>query len=206
MGYQETFKPISHLAEAAGIREAIEAYKDCRDIPGYCTFYCAAKSKDRFDEKGNPKLYVWVGGDRCVSMHIGRYAIDPPPDWVYSDHFEDLDNALVDEAALERPDLVAVARAETERDFEEMVEETHRWEAELDRQCEELRPMLARYLSEHGPTRRQDIFKVKELAKYSELHNVLNMLVWDGFLEERRSGRSQRLPRYALTQKGRAIL
>ncbi len=35
MGYQETFKPIAHLAEAAGIREAIDAYKDCREMPGY---------------------------------------------------------------------------------------------------------------------------------------------------------------------------
>ena len=55
MGYQEAFKPISHLAEAAGIREAVEEYKDCPDIPGYCTFYCATKSKDAFDEKGSPR-------------------------------------------------------------------------------------------------------------------------------------------------------
>ena len=201
MGYQEAFKPISHLAEAAGIREAVEEYKDCPDIPGYCTFYCATKSKDAFDENGNPRLYACVGGDRCVSTHIGRFFFDPPLDWVYSDHYEDLDNALLDEAALECPDLVSAARAETERRFEELVEETHRWRAELDRQREELRPKIARYLSENGPTRHQDMFKVKELAGYSELDNVLNQLVWEGFLEEKRSRRTQRLPRYALARK-----
>ena len=134
-------------------------------------------------------------------MHIGRYSFDPPLDWVYSDHYEDLDNALLDEAALERPDLVSAARAETERRFEELVEETHRWRAELDRQREELRPKIARYLSENGPTRHQDMFEVKELAEYSELHNVLSQLVWEGFLEEKRSRRTQRLPRYALARK-----
>ncbi|MBQ1450647.1 MAG: hypothetical protein IIZ12_06945, partial [Eggerthellaceae bacterium] len=150
---------------------------------------------------GNPRLYACVGGDRCVSMHIGRYSFDPPLDWVYSDHFEDLDNALLDEAALERPDLVSAARAETERRFEELVEETHRWRAELDRQREELRPKIAQYLSENGPTRHQDMFKVKELAGYSQLGNVLSQLVWEGFLEEKRTRRTQRLPRYSLAQK-----
>lgn len=201
MGYQEAFRPINHLAEAVGIREAIEVYKDCREIPGYCTFYCATRSKEHFDENGNPELYACVGGDRCVSTHIGRFFMDPPPGWVYSDHFEDLDNALLDEAALERPDLVASARAETERCFEELVEETRRWEAELARQREELRPILARYLSENGPTRHQDMFKVQALSGYSELGNVLIELVAEGFLEEKRSGPSQRLPRYALAQK-----
>jgi hypothetical protein len=45
------------------------------------------------------------------------------------------------------------------------------------------------------------MFKVKELAEYSELHNVLNQLVWEGFLEEKRTRRTQRLPRYSLAQK-----
>lgn len=201
MGYQETFTPVNHLAEAAGIREAIEAYKDCPDIPGYCAFYCATSSKDDLDENGNSKLFACMGGDRCVSARIGQFFFDPPLDWVYSDHFEDLDNALLDKAALERPDLVAVARAETEQRFEKLVEETHRWREELDRQREELRPKIAQYLSENGPTRHQDMFKVKELAGYSQLGNVLSQLVWEGFLEEKRSRRTQRLPRYALAQK-----
>ena len=151
MGYQEAYKPIKHLAEAAGIRDAVEAYKDCPEIPGYCEFYCATRSKDRVDENGNPRLFACVGGDRCVSMRVGRFSFDPPLDWVYSDHFEDLDNSLLEEAALERPDLVDAARKEAEKDFESLVEETRRWRAELDRQREELRPIIARYLSEHGP-------------------------------------------------------
>lgn len=201
MGYQETFRSIGHLAEAAGIRESIEAYKDCPEIPGYCYFYCATRSKDELDDNGSPRLYACLGGDRAVSAHIGQFFFETPPGWVYSDHFEDLDNALLDEAALERPDLVAAARAETDQRFEELVEETRRWLAELERQREELRPILARYLSEHGPTRHQDMFKVKELAEYSELDNVLRELVWEGFLEERRPGKNQRLPLYALAQK-----
>lgn len=201
MGYQETFKPISHLAEAAGIREAVEAYKDCPDVPGYCTFYCATQSKDVFDENGNPRLYACVGGDRHVSMRVGQFAFDPPVDWVYSDHFEDLDNVLLDEAALERPDLVSVARAEAIKDFEKLVEETRRWRAELERQREELRPKIARFLSENGPTRHQDMFNVKEFSEYSELHNVLSGFVWEGFLEEKRSRRTQRLPHYVLASK-----
>ena len=109
--------------------------------------------------------------------------------------------AALDEAALERPNLVSAARAETERRFEELVEETLRWRAELDRQREELRPKIARYLSENGPTRHQDMFKVKELAGYSQLGNVLSQLVWEGFLEEKHTRRTQRLPRYSLAQK-----
>ena len=134
MGYQETFRPIAHLAEATGIREAIDAYKDCREIPGYCAFYCATKSKDKLDENGNPQLYACVGGDRCVSTRIGQLGFETPPDWVYSDHFEDLDNALLDTAAFERPDLVEKARTETEQCFEELIEEDRRWRAELNRQ------------------------------------------------------------------------
>ena len=201
MGYQEAFKPISHLAEAAGIREAVEAYKDCFELPGYCVFYCATRSKDCLDENGNPQLYACVGGDRCVSMRVGHLSFDPPLEWVYSDHFEDLDNALLDKAALERPDLVAAARAEAEKDFESLVEESRRRRAELDRQREELRPIIAQYLTEHGPTRHQDMFKVKEFAGYSELYNVINQLVWEGFLGEKRYRRTQRLPRYALAHQ-----
>ena len=201
MGYQEAFKPIQHLAEAAGIREAVEAYKDNPDVPGYCSFYCATQSKDEVDGAGNPLLYACVGGDRYVSMRIGQFSFDPPLDWLYTDHFEDLDNSLLEEAALERPDLVASARAETERAFESLVAETREWREEVDRQREELRPMIARFLSENGPTRRQDMFKVKEFSEYSELHNVLNQLVWEGFLVEVRSRRTQRLPRYALAQE-----
>ncbi len=200
MGYQEVFKPIAHLAEAAGIRDAVETYKDCREIPGYCTFYCATRSKDTLDENGNPQLYACVGGDRCVSMRIGELGFDTPPDWVYSDHFEDLTNEQIDQAALERPDLVAAARAETEQRFEELVQESRRWEAELDRQREELRPIIAKYLSENGPTRHQDMCKVKEFAGYSELYNVITQLVSEGFIVEKRARRTQRLPRYALAQ------
>ena len=201
MGYQEAYKPIKHLAEAAGIQEAVEAYKDNLDIPGYCTFYCATRSKDTFDDDGNPRLYACVGGDRCVSMRVGHYSFDPPLDWVYADHFEDLDNSLLEEAAIERPDLAASARAETVRDFESLVEETRQWREELDRQREELRPKIARYLSEKGPTRHQDMCKVEEFAEYSELYNVISELVWEGFLEEVRARRTQRLPRYALAQR-----
>ena len=201
MGYQEAFKPIKHLAEAAGIRKAIEEYKDHSDIPGYCAFYCATQSKEKLDEDGKPRLYACIGGDRCVSMQVGHFSFDTPLDWVYTDHFEDLDNSLIDKAALERPDLVASAYDEAVRDFEWLVGETHRWQEELDCQRDELRPIIARYLSENGPTRHEDMFKVKEFESYPELHNVITQLVWEGFLKEVRSRRTQRLPRYALAQK-----
>ena len=200
MGYQETFRPIDHLAEAAGIREAIEAFEDCVEIPGYCHFYCATRSKEKFDEDGNPQLYVCVGGDRCVSMRIGQFALETPLDWIYSDHFEDLDDAVIDEAILERPDLAAAARAETEQRFKGLVEENRRWHAELDRQCEELRPIIAKYLSEHGPTRHQDMFKVKEFAGYSELRNVITQLMNEGLIVAKRTGRTRQLPLYELAQ------
>lgn len=198
MGYQEAYKPIRHLAEAAGIRDAVKAYEDCEEIPGYCQFFCAVRSKDRVDESGAPLLFACVGGDRCVSMTIGEYSFDPPLDWVYSEHYEDLDNALLEDAAQERPDLVAAARMATEAKFKRMIAETRSWRAELNRQLEELRPKIEAYLREHGATRHQDMFKVPELAEYTELYNVLHMLVWEGFLVEQRYRRTQRLPRYAL--------
>jgi hypothetical protein len=45
------------------------------------------------------------------------------------------------------------------------------------------------------------MFKVEEFKGYSELDNVLRELVWEGFLEEKRYRRTQRLPRYALAQQ-----
>ncbi|MDO4796543.1 MAG: winged helix-turn-helix domain-containing protein [Coriobacteriales bacterium] len=114
MGYQESLRPISHLAEAAGIKKAIEEYKDHPDLPEYCHYYCVAR------EKGTGALYACVGGQRCRVHIVAGIDIDDcmPYDKGYSDYYEDVDEALVEEAAKQRPDLVEQAYQAVAASFE----------------------------------------------------------------------------------------
>lgn len=108
MGYQESLRPIGHLAESAGIKRAIDDYADNPHIPEYCHYYCSTRAR------GGSQLYACIGGQRC-RVHIVAgidwdWAI--PPDAKYSDYYEDLDESLVEAAAKERPDLAEKAYQE----------------------------------------------------------------------------------------------
>lgn len=126
MGYQESFRPISHLAEAAGIKRAIDDYKDNPHIPDYCVYYCATRSKS------TGELYACIGGQRCRVHIVAGIDIDDcfPYDEKYSDYYEDLNEPLVEEAARERPDLVEQAYQAVAAAFERAAERGREWERE----------------------------------------------------------------------------
>ena len=118
MGYQEAFRPIEHLAESAGIKRAIEEYKDHPHLPEYCIYACTAR------EKSTGRLYACIVGQRCRVVIVAGIFVDYciPYDGKYSDYYEDLDEKLVEAAASERPDLVEKGYREAVSDFERGVE------------------------------------------------------------------------------------
>ena len=68
MGYQEAFRPIEHLAESEGVRQAIEDYRDNPHLPEYCHYACTAR------ERATGKLYACIVGQRCrVIMVAGIF-------------------------------------------------------------------------------------------------------------------------------------
>lgn len=153
MGYQEVFRPINHLAESAGIKKAIEEYKDMPNIPEYCKYACTTRRRD------SGSLYAVVIGQRCRVHIVSGYDIDDyvPYDEQYSDYYEDLDESLVEEAAEEHPELVEQAYKEVAGRFESYLErcrEQRRREEERNAQEEkeatELWPAVAKTLEKYG--------------------------------------------------------
>lgn len=120
MGYQESFIPIRHLAEAAGIRDAINKYKLEQDYDYW--YYCATKAKVSESDARHPfgnvgELYVCVGGQRRPYTRPGSYFLDDLSFGAedYPRFFEDIDEALVDEAASACPDAAKSAKREMEQ-------------------------------------------------------------------------------------------
>lgn len=153
MGYQEVFRPIDHLAESAGIKKAIEEYKDRPNIPEYCKYACTTRSK------GTGALYAVVIGQRCRVHIVSSDDIDDhvPYDEPFSDYYEDLDESLVEEAAKEHPELVEQAYKEVAGRFESYLErcrEQRRREKERkaleEKEATELWPTVAKTLEEYG--------------------------------------------------------
>ena len=153
MGYQEAFRPIEHLAESAGIKKAIEEYKDKPNIPEYCKYDCTTRRRD------SGALYAVIIGQRCRVHIVSCDDIDDyiPYDEQYSDYYEDLDESLVEEAAKEHPELVEQAYKEVTGRFESYLEycrKQRRREEERDAQEEkeasELWPAVAEMLGKYG--------------------------------------------------------
>lgn len=109
-GYQESFVPVQHLAQAAGIRDAVTKY---HKKEGCGHWYCCttetidseSRSRGPFGESG--KLFVCLAGERCPYTRTGSWMLDDMSFNAedYPKYFNDLDDALLNEAALERPDL-----------------------------------------------------------------------------------------------------
>ena len=147
MGYQESFRPIRHLAEAAGIRKAIEDYDSNLYIPEYCRYCCATR------ERSTGKLYACVIGQRCRVHIIAGIDLDYliPDGEDYADYCEDLDESLVIQAASERPDLVDRAYKDVADAFEWAAERGRKWERALRRESCDLWPEVAKFLLRYGP-------------------------------------------------------
>lgn len=120
MGYQESLIPISHLAEAAGIRDAISKYRIEQDYDYW--YYCATRTRIAESDARHPlgregELYACVGGQRRPYTYPGSRFLD---DLVfeaggYARFFEDLDESLIDEAASTCPEIAKLAREKMER-------------------------------------------------------------------------------------------
>ena len=177
MGYQEAFRPIEHLAEAAGIKKAIEDYKHHPDLPEYCNFYCASR------EKATGNLYACIGGQRCrVHIIAGKdldYCI--PYDAPYADYYEDVDKVLVEEAARERPDLVEKGYRDAAADFERAAE----WERERRRKereaAEALKPLITSFLKEFGPATQRELYAMPSPEEHS-VDDALRRLLYQDYL------------------------
>lgn len=149
MGYQEAFRPIKHLAESAGIKKAIEEYKDRPNIPEYCKYDCTTRRKD------SGTLYAVIIGQRCRVHIVSSDDIDDyiPHDKQYSDYYEDLDESLVEEAAKKHPELVEEAYREVVGRFESYLESCRKQRernAQEEKEASELWPAVAEVLGKYG--------------------------------------------------------
>lgn len=153
MGYQEAFRPIGHLAESAGIKRAIEEYKDNPHLPEYCLYACTAR------EKSTGRLFACIIGQRCRVTLIAGIFLDfcIPDDGKYSDYYEDLDEKLVEVAASERPDLAEKGYREAVSDFERGVEREIERERALREKALQLWPRVSKLLLTCGPMSEQTI-------------------------------------------------
>ncbi|MBR3328488.1 MAG: winged helix-turn-helix domain-containing protein [Atopobiaceae bacterium] len=178
MGYQESFRPISHLAEAAGIKRAIDDYKDNPHIPDYCVYYCATRSKS------TGELYACIGGQRCRVHIVAGIDIDDcfPYDEKYSDYYEDLNEPLVEEAARERPDLVEQAYQAVAAAFERAAERGREWERELREEAIAQWPTVAKLFRKHGPMP-LSFFERHPLFAGHFMHNVMVDLEKQGLVK-----------------------
>ena len=178
MGYQEAFRPIEHFAEAAGIKKAIEEYDNCGELSGYCNYFCASR------RKSDDKLFVCVGGDRCVVIGIAGYFLDCciPYDANYSDFYEDLDEELVEKSAQENPHLVEIAYLEIKVAFERMIEENREQSRALRREANEVWPDVVKFLQAHGPSP-WGAFSASPIFKGHDMMNVLSDLSKQGLID-----------------------
>ena len=177
MGYQESFIPINHLAESAGIKKAIEDYEDHPDIPEYCHYYCTAR------KRSTGSLFACIGGQRCRVHIIAGIDLDDciPHNAKYADYYEDLDEALVEEAARERPDLVDLAYQGVAEAFERTAKQSQERKRVLRAEAIELWPEVARVFKVFGPMPLR-LFERLPLFKGHTMSNVLADLSWQGLV------------------------
>lgn len=175
MGYQEVLRPIEHLAESMGIKRAIKEYENNPHLPEYCCYACTAR------ERATGRLYACIVGQRCrVTLVAGTFLDDRVPYGAeYSDYYEDLDEALVEAAAKERPDLVEKAYRETVSNFERGVEHAIERENALHEKALQFWPRVAKLLLAYGPMSRHAI----------ALHPVFKgCFMWNILVELERQG------------------
>lgn len=178
MGYQESFRQIEHLAEAAGIKKAIEDYEHHPDLPEYCVYYCASR------EKSTGKLYVCIGGQRCrVHILAGKDLDDCIPyEASYADYYEDFSETLVEEAARERPDLVDKGYRDAAAAFERSAEWKRKRNHEQRKAADALKPYIESFLKEYGPATSFELYRANHLEEHS-MDDALAELSYRNYLK-----------------------
>ena len=195
MGTWEMLEPITHLAEAAGIREGINADESGYSPYGFC-YYVSAAHAIRPHVNGTlplgpiGQLYCCVRGDKYIVTSIATHDLD----WTLGPHsfdefFEDFDERDVQKAAQERPDLVEEARKRTirrlERNADRQVFDEEEHEENTRTKSIEMRPAIARFLLLHGPATAEDFRYAHDVGGSWEMAAILASLEKQGFLEGR---------------------
>lgn len=177
MGYQEAFRAIIHLAEAVGVRRAIEDYRHHPDLSEHCTYCCASRKRRSYN------LFVRIGGQQNQLHYLADIDFEDcvPYYGIYDDYFEDIDEALVDEAARERPDLVEKGYRECATDFEHVVKKVREQRQEREIAVKALKPSIDAFLKENGPSTKQELYAIRQSEEHS-IDDALDELIFQGLL------------------------
>lgn len=195
MGHWERYLPIAHLAEAAGIRDAVEAF----DFSGYegpysifggdLSFVCAVRGKHARQDGRTPigpvgQLYACLYGDKYLVGGIYGHDLDwllGPDD--YSDYFEDIDSELVEKAKEERPELCEAARDRMNIVLNNVVYRSKAAKIESRATGLELRPEIAKFLLRHGPATYKECSRGVRFGGFCvDWYEILSELAKEGFL------------------------
>lgn len=196
MGHWERYMPIAHLAEAAGIRNAIEAFDfstyegPISIFGGDLSYVCAVRGKCARNDGRTPigpvgQLYACIYGDKylvgSIYGHDLGYALGPDN---YSTYFEDIDPELVEKAKREHPSLCSAAQERMKAVLEHVVRGSKVTNIKNRAIGLELRPQIAKFLRMHGPATCDEILRgIKPLRLTFDRYGVLDALVKEGFLK-----------------------
>lgn len=196
MGRWERYLPIANLAEAAGIRDAIEefdfsAYEGPRSfIGGDITFVCAVRGKHARDNGQTPlgpvgQLYACIYGDKYLIRHVHGHDLDYTLGLdKYSDYFEDIDPEAVENAKREHPSLHAAAQERMKAMLDHVVSESKVQRITCRAIGLEHRPQFAKFLLMHGPATSDECLRgINSWAYNVDRYTVLDELVGEGFLK-----------------------
>lgn len=196
MGHWERYMPIAHLAEAAGIRDAIEAFDfSAYEGPisfsgGDLSYVCAVRGKRARKDGQTPigpvgQLYACVYGDKYIAGGIYGHELDyvlGPDD--YSTYFEDIDPELVEKAKREHPSLCSAAQERMKAVLDHVVSKSKVSNIENRAVGLELRPQIAKFLRMHGPATCDEIVRgIKYWGGFFDRYSVLEELVKECFLK-----------------------
>lgn len=177
MGYQRALMPINYLADAAGVKKAVEEYAECYELSGFCTYLGVC------DYQPGGALYVCVGGDDCVVDQVAHrftYRCLSPDN--YPERLVLLDESLIERAAKQRPDYVKSAYRHTRQVFETMLEKDRKRRAALEKETEELWPEIVKFLALFGPSTIEAFTAVREFEGHA-LFDVIGNLERQGLIE-----------------------
>lgn len=148
MGYQEALLPIDYLAEAAGVKKAIEEYAECYELPGYSGYFGTV----HHETEGS--MYVCFQGDSIVVGQVARIFSNRhySRTFEYSDRYELISESLTACAAKQRPDLALVAYRRTKDAFMTVIERDRVRRQELDAEVAQLWPEVGAFLMNFGST------------------------------------------------------
>ena len=191
MGLREICLPMMDLAEARGIRNAIGADSAGYGPYGLCTYVCSMRATRKRPDGSTPlgpvgSLYCCVYGDKEIVYGLTGAELDCVLGFEkYTSYFDDIDEALVDEAASERPEVVADAFRRMERMLKRIVQQNkYRYEEEEDRiraSCIGKRPRIAKFLLLHGPAKLKEFGHASQWPFYVERKEI-QYLAKTGFL------------------------